>query len=123
KRARPGARAPGGRAARRSDRAGHPARKGYGAARDAARRRGGGRREDPMIRGRVLIIDDEANFRDFLGEAIQAEGYQVVLAPTARIGLQRARSAPPDIVLLDQNLPDESGLAILEHLHDLPSAP
>jgi len=74
-------------------------------------------------RGRVLIIDDEANFRDFLGEAIQAEGYRVVLAPTARVGLQRARSEPPDVVLLDQNLPDESGLEILEHLHGLPSAP
>jgi DNA-binding NtrC family response regulator len=74
-------------------------------------------------RRRVLIIDDEANFREFLGEAIQAEGYEVSLAPTARSGIQRAREQAPHVIVLDQNLPDESGLAVLHQLRALPFAP
>lgn len=73
--------------------------------------------------GRVLIIDDEANFREFLGEAIQAEGYEVSTASTARAGVQRARDHAPDVILLDQNLPDETGLSVLDSVRGLPSAP
>jgi two-component system response regulator AtoC len=74
-------------------------------------------------RGRVLIIDDEENFREFLGEALEAEGYRVTTASTARGGLEKAREDPPDVVLLDQNLPDEAGLAVLGRLQALPVAP
>ncbi len=76
-----------------------------------------------LKRGRVLVIDDEANFRDFLGEAIQAEGFEVSLAATARSGLQRAAEHAPHVIILDQNLPDESGLAVLNELRALPTAP
>ena len=76
-----------------------------------------------MTARRVLIIDDESNFREFLGEAIQAEGYEVALAPTARSGLQRAKEHAPHVIILDQNLPDESGLAVLHQLRALPFAP
>jgi two-component system, NtrC family, response regulator AtoC len=75
------------------------------------------------MRARVLIVDDEANFRDFLGEAIQAEGYDVFLASTACIALDRARAVEPDVVLLDQSLPDEDGLYVLDNLNRLPVAP
>jgi len=75
------------------------------------------------VRGRVLIIDDEENFREFLGEAIESEGYRVTTASTARGGFEKAREEPPDVVLLDQNLPDETGLAVLARLQSLPVAP
>lgn len=65
---------------------------------------------------RVLIIDDERNFREFLGEALESEGYLVSHAATGRMGLSLARKDPPHIVLLDQNLPDGSGLSLLPDL-------
>jgi DNA-binding NtrC family response regulator len=71
-----------------------------------------------MKSARVLIVDDERNFRDFLGEALEAEGYAVATAATAAAGLRRARDDRPEIVLLDQNLPDGSGLALLHELQN-----
>jgi DNA-binding NtrC family response regulator len=71
----------------------------------------------------VLIIDDERNVRQFLSEALEAEGYSVRSSGTARSGLSLAQSIHPDIVLLDQNLPDSPGLDILSDLRRVPSNP
>lgn len=68
------------------------------------------------MRPNVLIIDDEHNFREFLGEALETEGYGVQYAPTAKIGLALARRESPAFILLDQNLPDGSGLDLLPKL-------
>jgi two-component system, NtrC family, response regulator AtoC len=70
-----------------------------------------------------LIIDDERDFREFLSEALEAEGYGVAHAGTARAGLALARDQSPRIVLLDQNLPDGSGLDLIPELRRLPSNP
>lgn len=76
-----------------------------------------------MRRPRFLIIDDERNFREFLGEALEVEGYGVTQAATARSGLALARQDLPQIVLLDQNLPDGCGLDLIHDLRELPSNP
>jgi DNA-binding NtrC family response regulator len=76
-----------------------------------------------MRRPRFLIIDDERNFREFLAEALEVEGYGVTQAATARAGLALARQELPQIILLDQNLPDGSGLDLIHDLRALPSNP
>ncbi|HEY9516482.1 MAG TPA: sigma-54 dependent transcriptional regulator [Gemmatimonadaceae bacterium] len=76
-----------------------------------------------MTAPRFLIIDDERNFREFLGEALKRQGYDVAHAGTARVGLAMARHTLPRIVLLDQNLPDGSGLDFIRELRELPSNP
>jgi DNA-binding NtrC family response regulator len=72
---------------------------------------------------RCLLIDDEHNFRTFLGEALEDAGYQVRHAATARAGLALARESAFDIILLDQNLPDGSGLDLIPELRLLPTNP
>lgn len=79
--------------------------------------------ENSAAQRRVLIIDDERNVRQFLNEALEAEGYSVRSSGTARAGLSLAQSIHPDIVLLDQNLPDARGLDILPELRRVPSNP
>ncbi|MEO8334003.1 MAG: sigma-54 dependent transcriptional regulator [bacterium] len=76
-----------------------------------------------MTKPLFLIVDDERNFREFLGEALQGEGYEVVHAGTARAGLAMARQSLPRVILLDQNLPDQSGLELLPELRRLPVCP
>lgn len=76
-----------------------------------------------MRRPRVLIVDDEHNFRELLAEAMQAHDFDVHTAGSARSGLALAVRSQPDFVLLDQNLPDGSGLDILTELRALPSCP
>lgn len=72
---------------------------------------------------RILIVDDERNFREFLAEALITEGYEVSMAATAKAALAIAREESPHVVLLDQNLPDKSGLELLPELHGLPLHP
>jgi DNA-binding NtrC family response regulator len=66
--------------------------------------------------GAVLIIDDEKEIRESLEQLLGVEGYRVSSAPTAEEGLKKADEGVFDLVLLDINLPDRSGLDVLKVL-------
>ena len=70
------------------------------------------------IRGRILVIDDEADIRESLEALLTLEGYQVVLASTANEGIERVESAQYDLVLLDLMLPDKSGIEVITELRE-----
>lgn len=65
---------------------------------------------------RILIIDDEAPIRRLLRVALEAEGYGVLEAATARAGLAAAARETPALVVLDLGLPDADGLSVLRDL-------
>ena len=65
---------------------------------------------------RILVIDDEAPIRRFLRVALEAEGYGVIEAGTAREGLAMAAREAPTLVVLDLGLPDADGLSMLRDL-------
>lgn len=71
----------------------------------------------------VLIIDDEAQIRKLLKITLESNGYQVQDAATAKEGLILGANHPPDLILLDLGLPDESGHAVLKKLRDWYSNP
>lgn len=64
----------------------------------------------------VLIIDDEPQIRKLLGITLEADGYKVQHAATAKEGLVLSTNHPPDLILLDLGLPDESGQSLLKKL-------
>jgi two-component system KDP operon response regulator KdpE len=65
---------------------------------------------------RILVVDDEAPIRRFLRVALEAEGYVVIEAGTAREGLAMAARETPALVVLDLGLPDADGLTVLRDL-------
>jgi two-component system copper resistance phosphate regulon response regulator CusR len=69
-----------------------------------------------MRRVRVLIVEDERKLGQVLASALQAEHYDVVVAPTGEDGFFRAHDELFDLVLLDLMLPGRSGLEILQTL-------
>jgi DNA-binding NtrC family response regulator len=75
-------------------------------------------------RARILIIDDDRAFRVGTGALLADEGYEVEAAASGDEGLERLRSAPPALVLLDLRMEGRSGLSVLEELrrqgHDVP---
>lgn len=68
----------------------------------------------------LLIIDDDPFVREVTEMSFtSAGGWNVVAAPTARIGLELARTGPvPDVILLDYVMPDMNGRAALAALHE-----
>jgi DNA-binding response OmpR family regulator len=67
---------------------------------------------------RVLIIDDEAPIRLLIRVNLEAEGIDVIEAGDGPTGLELARSANPDLVLLDVMMPGLDGWAVAEELLD-----
>lgn len=68
------------------------------------------------VPARILVIDDEAPIRRFLRVALEAEGYSVIEAGTAREGLATAAREAPGLVVLDLGLPDADGISVLRDL-------
>ncbi|MBL7934320.1 MAG: response regulator [Bacteroidia bacterium] len=66
----------------------------------------------------ILVIDDEAQIRKLLTITLESNDYKVKEAVNAREGLLMAANHPPDLVLLDLGLPDESGHVVLEKLRE-----
>jgi two-component system KDP operon response regulator KdpE len=71
-----------------------------------------------MSKQEILIIDDEAQIRKLLEITLRNNGYKVVEASTAHEGITLAASHPPDLILLDIGLPDESGQSLLKKLRE-----
>jgi len=65
----------------------------------------------------VLIVDDEERITALLQSELEVEGYRVSVAMDGSSGLIALRSDPaPDLMILDWNLPDFSGLEICERM-------
>lgn len=71
-----------------------------------------------MNSAEILIIDDEAAIRKLLEITLQSNSYKVNMAATGKEGAIAAANHPPDLILLDIGLPDESGHIILQQLRE-----
>jgi len=65
---------------------------------------------------RVLIVEDERKLAEVLSAALQAEHYEVVVAPTGEDGFYRANAELFDLVVLDLMLPGRNGFDVLQTL-------
>jgi DNA-binding response OmpR family regulator len=66
----------------------------------------------------ILIIEDNRDYAATLASNLQHEGYTVDVAATGTDGLDRARAASPDLIILDLMLPGMSGFTVLQRLRD-----
>ncbi len=70
----------------------------------------------------IVIVDDREDFRGRAAELLAAGGYEVVgTCPDGRSALTAIDVLRPDVVLLDVQLPDIDGFAVLEQLDDRPA--
>jgi signal transduction histidine kinase/DNA-binding response OmpR family regulator len=65
---------------------------------------------------RVLVVDDEEQVQALLARALRVNGFRVETAGTGDEALDKARSYPPDLILLDLLLPDMSGWDVMKRL-------
>ncbi|HTJ21029.1 MAG TPA: response regulator, partial [Gemmatimonadaceae bacterium] len=72
----------------------------------------------PQVKGRILIVEDNANLAYGLRTGLEIEGYEVQVAEDGEGGLERARAWKPDLVMLDLMLPGMDGYRVLRALRD-----
>ncbi len=71
-------------------------------------------------RARILLIDDNADFRETLTVRLQADGYQIRAVATGEDGIAAIANEPYDLVLLDMLMPHKDGIATYEDLRANP---
>ena len=67
----------------------------------------------------LLIDDDSALIPEQVRQAFPAPRYRVEVAATGAEGLVRVRAEPPDVILLDLRLPDQSGLEVYQQIRQI----
>jgi signal transduction histidine kinase len=69
---------------------------------------------------RILVIEDDANIREMMTQALQYEFYEVEVATDGADGLRRASANPPALILCDMMMPIMDGHAVLRRLRAAP---
>ena len=70
-------------------------------------------RPPDLGRGRILVVDDDEQIRKLLVRMLSVTGHVVEEAPSAEDALEKLDANPPDLILLDMELPGKSGMAIV----------
>jgi len=71
----------------------------------------------------VLVVDDEDQIRQLIRETLEQAGYDVQEARDGKEGLERYRTQPADLVIMDILMPDQDGLeSIMTLRREFPSS-
>jgi two-component system, OmpR family, alkaline phosphatase synthesis response regulator PhoP len=69
---------------------------------------------------KILLVDDDDSILKVFGASLKAQGFEVITASNGNQGIEKAKQNMPDLVLLDQVLPDIQGNEILHTLKNDP---
>ena len=80
-------------------------------------------RLDSMADGtkKVLVVEDNAEWRELLTMIIRRSGHEVVTAGTGKEGIRQASMTHPDLILMDLGLPEMSGDKATAHIKEDPA--
>jgi two-component system nitrogen regulation response regulator GlnG len=75
---------------------------------------------DELIMANVLLIDDDPDLiAEQVRSAFAGPGHRVDVAANGSDGVARVRAVPPDVILLDVRLPDQSGLDVYQQIRKI----
>lgn len=70
---------------------------------------------------RILIIDDEPEITEIVQTFLENAGYQVMVENSSVMGIERAKTAQPDLILLDIMMPFLDGYEVCNELKKNPA--
>jgi two-component system chemotaxis response regulator CheY len=68
----------------------------------------------------IMVIDDDADIREAIGQVLELEGYSVVSAKDGRDGLEKLQTIFPKLILLDLMMPVMNGIEFKMELNAIP---
>ncbi|HHO47512.1 MAG TPA: response regulator [Desulfobacteraceae bacterium] len=72
-----------------------------------------------MDRKRILLVDDEEGIQLLYREEFEEEGYEVIAAYSGEEALEKFNQEPPDLVILDINMPGMNGIEVLRRMKEI----
>jgi len=70
---------------------------------------------------RILVTDDNSEYRQNVLELLQLEGFEVIEATNGKEAVERVRDQKPDLILCDVDMPIMDGFAVLAEVKAEPS--
>ena len=64
------------------------------------------------LKTRILVIEDDADFRAMMCLALESDGFEVIPAENGRVGVALAIDAIPSIILCDVRMPELSRYSV-----------
>jgi putative two-component system response regulator len=71
---------------------------------------------DEMLGSTIMVVDDTPANLKLLGQMLQSQGRRVLAFPHGQMALNAAAKTPPDLILLDINMPDLNGFEVCRRL-------
>ena len=73
-----------------------------------------------MGKGRILVVEDNLLSLELVTDILDVHGYEVIQARSAWEAMERVNNAPPDLIVMDLQLPDMDGLTLIQMLRKYP---
>jgi CheY-like chemotaxis protein len=75
-----------------------------------------GKQVEPANRADIMVVDDQPANLKLMEDMLRLKGYGVRSFPRGRMALTAAIRQPPDLILLDINMPEMNGLEVCQQL-------
>lgn len=75
------------------------------------------------IQSTILIVEDDAQIRNFIRFALENENYKVLIAENASQAMNTIINEPMDLILLDLGLPDADGMEVIKKVREFSDIP
>jgi PAS domain S-box-containing protein len=72
--------------------------------------------EAPISKSNILVVDDNPANLKLLFQMLSQEGYKVRVSLSGKLALTSCKSNPPDLILLDVNMPEMNGYEVCKYL-------
>jgi signal transduction histidine kinase/ActR/RegA family two-component response regulator len=76
----------------------------------------------PLSGARVLLVDDDSDAREALGELLSADGAEVRVEPSANAGLAALDEFAPTVIISDLFMPENDGYSFIRAVRALPTS-
>ena len=76
-----------------------------------------------VAQARIMVVDDNPANLKLLEDMLRQKGYQVQSFPRGRMALTSAAQNPPDLILLDVNMPEMNGYEVCERIQAIEDVP
>ncbi len=71
-----------------------------------------------MIENKIVIVDDEENIRELVGDLLESENFKVIKCADTDEGYKRILKSKPDLVILDVKMPQIGGIELCRLLRE-----